>query len=166
MLLMTFAISCRSTGLAAEAQVKPGMIFELKRKGSIQSVDEFDVSETLVYKISATGTNVFSVGQLPISQRFIFTLRDSHGAEVPKTRVGRESSPEDYAPVSTRRLRWTTVASDSSIAKELFKIQDYFDIQRPGTYELQIKLRLWVKRADSSYGLVISRPLVVKIVKR
>lgn len=134
--------------------------------------------------IPVPSTNLVYYRRFPESESFDSRLFDQSGRTVPKTALGVANSQAVHPPNSfgaARRLQPHFL----SAAYNLFRPDDMFQITNKGTYELEVRLRLWAQVTNTSganfepmafnkrrfpgtnvlFGVVVSEPIRVEVVK-
>ena len=182
-ILLAIVLSCQSHAFTNSVPATTNVTFFLRSRTNHLPQTQFLSDERILYTLAANGTNCVFRRRLPFEQTFEFKLLDERGRELPKTKLGKSNSQ----PVKAPRNRWEifklkpgTILHDS---RELFRPDGMFIIPEEGVYELQVRVRLCVPMTNGEpdnagmlnnsrfvrskeFGLVISEPLRVKVIKK
>ena len=183
LLAYLIGLVAHAEGLTNRVPITTNLLFALAGKDITVSRDEFLSDELLHWGIKCTSTNFTPFRTFSYNQSFDFHLFDDAGREVKKTKKGRDMSQTVRSPTSmSEAARLTGQLTDGYYA--LFRTQDIFEMPTNGTYVLRIQLRLWAQTTNQTpdyeimthfmksvgtnihYGLVVSQPVRVKIIKQ
>jgi hypothetical protein len=185
--MMAAGVHIEAGTIADSALITSNLQFYLKRQFGL-ATNQFRAEEQIDYVIAPIpATNEVFYRRFPFPESFDFHLFSQTGQEIPKSRQGLANSREVHAPKSideAARLKGRT----HLVEYTLFRPQDMFVISNGGTYELEVRLRLWAQTtnnipnyeplmfndnfvkefiADTNahFGVVISQPVRVKVIK-
>jgi hypothetical protein len=163
-----------SAQLTNRVEITPRMSFELLkdkclvRGDSLVFTNRFESSDKIVYLVTNTSAQVFSMARiLPRERQFEFHLFTQEGKEVEKSALGLKNT-KDVALTETPRprqlkLRFMPMEPGGGLLDHLFVPDDYFVITNKGTYTLEVRIRLWAQKTNGQYGVIISPPVRVQI---
>jgi len=181
--LLAIVLSCQSHAFTNSVPATTNVTFFLRSRTNHLPQTQFLSDERILYTLAANGTNCVFRRRLPFEQTFEFKLLDERGRELPKTKLGKSNSQPAKAPRNQWeifKLKPGTILYDT---RELFRPAGMFIIPEEGVYELQVRVRLCVPMTNGvpdnagmlnnsrfvrskEFGLVISEPLRVKVIKK
>jgi hypothetical protein len=163
--------------------ITTNLVFYLTGKQVNRPRSEFRSDELMFWGVACTSTHFIPFRTFSSSQAFDFTMVDAAGNKVKKNSRGIKMSQPFQPPTSrSEAARLPAQVTDGCYA--LFQAEDMFEMLTNGTYELEIRLRLWAQttnqtpdyeimthfmnppNANIHYGVVVSDLLRVKITKQ
>jgi hypothetical protein len=166
------------------AFIRTNLVLTLKQRVGPYT-NEFNADELIVYCILPVPlTNDVFYRAFPANQSVDSHLFDESGREIAKTKEGLANSQPVRAPQSVDQA---ASLKGHSVPRpyELFRPDDMFAITNKGTYELEVRVRVWAQITNNSgpkyemigyfdkrigtnahFGVVTSEPVRVKVVKK
>lgn len=169
--------------------ITTNLLFYLSSDGD--PANQFKSDNSIRYNVCpnpfyTSGTNYMWVQffLFPLNQAFDFRLLDDKGNEVQKTKLGVANGQPAHLPTTMHefdQLKYILRRQNEAIRGSLFRPDEMFMITNKGVYTMEVRMRICVQitngvpdyqvMQDKSqfphgpFGIVVSKPLRVKIVK-
>jgi hypothetical protein len=183
-------LCANAESLTNAVPITENLYFQL-RGGGGPPTNWFSASQLIHYEVGSREAGSFKTNKscyraLPPDQSFAFRLFDQTGAEVQKTRLGREYSrvpvePRSMAQAAGLHARFLDQAH--RLIYPLFTVNQMFDLTNSGNYELEVRIRIWAQTTNKGppneiigfsnpnigtnyqFGLITSPPIRARVVK-
>jgi hypothetical protein len=169
------------------------------RGASGPPTNQFPANEVIYCEIGSHEVASFTNNEsfyraFPPNESLVFRLFDQAGAEGPKTRLGRDYSKSLLVPQSMAKaaeLHGHSLDSTHAaiyplfyVAPRAFSTEQMFVLTNSGSYELEVRIRIWAQTTNRGtpieitgysnpsigtnyqFGMVTSPPVRVRIVKQ
>jgi hypothetical protein len=180
-LLFALASSARAAEVTNTASITTNLFFYFTAGTNYLDHSKFPSSDMIRYTIASRDKKPELFRIFTTRQAFGLKLSDASGRPVPRTKFGLLWGQPVDPPKSTREATrlYPRPAGETYF---LFRPDDLFVITNRGTYDLEVRLTLWARttnsvpdieiwsienpKANLHYGVVVSEPLRVKVIKQ
>jgi hypothetical protein len=143
--------------------IVPGLTFELTCIADGAPADSFLSDENIGYKIHTQATKPITLGSSGMNKGLNSPFGIQTALQLKRPQLGGR---EVQSQTSPKKARNCIVSKEFSKYGAFGKLEELFDIVQQGTYILEVRIRVWVRRSDGSHGVLVSRPVTAKIVKK
>jgi hypothetical protein len=181
--LFALAASAEAEMVTNSAAITTNLYFFLTAGTNYLDHSTFRSADWISYTIASRDKKPELFRCFPAQQAFELKLFDESGRPVPKTKLGLSWGAPVKAPKSMREAS-RVHGRPAGGTYYLFRPNDLFSITNKGSYALEVKLTLWARTTNNTpdieplifhqkppinanlhYGVVVSEPLHVRIIK-
>lgn len=179
-LLFALVLSAKAGVVSNTASITTNLFFYFTAGTNYLEHSKFHSGDLIRYTIASRDNKPELFRCFPAHEAFDFKLFDESGKPIPKTKLGLLWGQAGESPKTMRAVS-RLHGRPAGETYDLFRADDLFFITNTGIFDLEVRMRLWAQttnnvpnlepwrirgpRTNINYGLVISEPLHVRIVK-
>jgi hypothetical protein len=183
-LLLALALSAKAAEVTNTASITTNLFFYFTAGTNYLEHGKFLSGDLIRYTIATHDKKLELFRSFPAHQAFDFKMFDESGKPVSNTKLGL-SWREPIEPPKTLHEVSRLHGRPSGETYSLFRPDDLFVITNKGTYDLEFRLTIWGQTTNNipdidilllhqkppintnlHYGVVVSEPLRVKVIKQ